>query len=143
MLTYDELMSEIERDSKIDRTDLEGEIIKSPVLLAKYLGYHRRYKTALIRGESIMNQKIRDAAMYYDGKAEPHVYREKPFNLTLTNQPMRDKFLDGDEECCTYKESLDNTEILRSMCDEMIGMLKYRPTHIQTILAIRQFESGA
>ena len=143
MLTYDELMSEIEKDSRIDRTDLEGEIIKSPVLLAKYLGYHRQYKTALIRGESIMNQKIRDAAMYYDGKAEPHAYREKPFNLTLTNQPMRDKFLDGDEGCCTYKESLDNTEILRSMCEEMISMLKYRPTHIQTVLAIRQFESGA
>lgn len=143
MLSYEELYAEIERDSKIDRTDIEGEILKSPVLLAKYMRYHKEYKTALIRGESILNQKIRDAAMYYDGKAEPHVYRDKPFNLTLSNQPMRDKFLDGDEDCCFYRESLDNTEILRSMCEEMIGSLKYRPTHLQTVLEIRKFESGA
>ena len=142
MLSFDELVAEIERDCKVDRTDLEGEILKAPVLLGKYLRYHREYKKALIRGESLMNQKIRDAAMYYDGKAEPSVYRDKPFNLTLTNQPMRDKFLDGDEECCNYKEVLDNTEELRSMCEEMIGMLKYRPNHIQTVLEIRRFESG-
>lgn len=143
MLSYDELTAEIAIDSKIDRTDLEFAIINAPVLLAKYLRYHREYKKALIRGESILNQKIRDAAMYYDGKADPTVYREKPFNLVLTNQPMRDKFLDGDNDCCNYRESLDNTELLRSMCEEMIGMLKYRPTHIQTILEIRKFESGS
>lgn len=142
MLSFEELMEEIEIDSRIDRTDIEGEIIKAPALLAKYLRYHREYKTALIRGETIMNQKIRDAVMYYDGKAEPSTYREKPFNLTLTNQPMRDKFLDADEDCNSYRESLDNTEELRSICAEMVGNLKYRPTHLQTVLEVRRFESG-
>ncbi|AGG58202.1 hypothetical protein VPDG_00041 [Vibrio phage henriette 12B8] len=143
MLTYEELTAEMDRDCKIDRTDIEGEILKAAVLLGKWLKYHREYKTALIRAESVLNQKIRDGAMYYDGKAEPEVYRDKPFNLTLTNQPMRDKFLDADETCCTYRENVDNTEVMRSMCEEMIGMLKFRPSHLQTVLSVRQFESGA
>ena len=40
MLQIDQLLKEIEEDSKINKNDLEYEIIRCHSLLAKYLRYH-------------------------------------------------------------------------------------------------------
>lgn len=143
MLTREELEDEITKDSKVDRTQIALEIHRSTELLGKYLKYHMMFKAAVIRGESILNQKIRDASLYYEGKADPQVYKNKPFNFTLTNQSQRDKFIDSDEECCKYREHVDLANECLYLCENMIQELRYRPRHLETVHNIRVFESGS
>lgn len=143
MLTIDELQVEIDTDCKINRADVAGEILRATSLLAKYLKYHHQYKAAMIRGESILNEKVWEAALYYDGKAEAKVYKERGvYQYTLTNQDQRNKAIDADPICCEYREKVDTAEECRSMCATMIEHLKYRPKHLETVFEVRRFESG-
>ena len=143
MLTYSELISEIEADNRIDKTDLAGEILKCPRLMTKYLKYHYDYKVALIKAESNFNQMILQKQKYYNGQGTTEEYRKRPFNEVVKNQAQMGQYIDADEELCEYREKIDTTTLLKEMCSDMIEQLKYRPTHLNTVQTVRAFESGA
>ena len=143
MLQIDQLLKEIEEDSKINKNDLEYEIIRCHSLLAKYLRYHQEYKFAINRGETIYNELIVSKQKYYNGQAEPGVYRHDPFDITIKNAAELLRFIEGDSEVCTRRELIDNAEEMRNVCSNMIEALKFRPNHLNAILLQRRFESGA
>lgn len=143
MKTYEELMEEIEKDSNINPANLDGEILMVPKLIAKYLRYHHEYKRALSRGETLLKQLVLQRQKYYNGNGTSQEYRDEPFNDIVKNQSQMEAYLDADVKICDLREKIESTDILRSMCQEMLENLKYRSTHLATVQSIRQFNSGA
>lgn len=142
MLTSDELLAEFEKDMELDRSDIQMEVYRTTTLQAKWMRYYYQYKAAMIRAESIMAEKLREAMMYYDGAADASVYRARPFNLELKNQKQKDLFIDSDPDCCAYRERADTAALNLKVCEEMLESLRYRPKHLELVHSVRQFESG-
>jgi len=143
MISNTDLQIEIEVDSCINKLDLEGEILRTPKIFQKYLKYHYDYKVNIARGESLLNAMIIRRIKYYKGQGTADEYRDEPFNENISNQKVLESYLDGDAKLCDYREKIVDLESTRDTIHQMIENLKYRNNSIQTILSIRQFESGA
>jgi hypothetical protein len=143
MMLIEELLAEIEKDSKINQSNLESEIVRCTSLMAKYLRYHRQYKDAIVRMWKRKNECERQKQEYYAGRATSDVYRATPFNLVVKNATEMQRWILSDEEYSNMVVTVELIEDSMSKCELMIEQLKFRPNHIATILDIRKFESGA
>ncbi len=142
LLNEEQLMKELEADSKINSLALSDEIVRSSELLFKWLKYHQFYKRTLSKAESRLNDMILRKTRYYDGHGTPQEYREKPFNEVIRNQTVLGQYVEADPEICTYRENIEAFEGLKEICSEMVNTLKFRNNHLNTIFEIRKFESG-
>jgi hypothetical protein len=143
MYNFEELISEITADSKIDQTNLESEIVKCTSLIAKYLRIHRKYKEGLIQMWAKRDATTLEKQEYYAGRALDYVYKNKPFNLEVKNAVEMKRWMEGDLDLLNMNKVILSVEDQMEKVEMMLEQLKYRPNHIQTILQIRMFESGA
>jgi hypothetical protein len=143
MLSLDELLEEMEADSKIDRTNLEAEILRCPVLFSNWLKYHYDYKAAGIRGESLLADMVVKKQLFYSGAAESSEYRGHPMgHISAKNATEMGRLIDGDKDLCALREQADICNARKEICEHMIESLKFRPNHLKTVLDVRRFESG-
>ena len=80
-MNIDELYSEVERDIKIDDTELDLESIRTPQLHNKYLKIFTKHSLQYKKLQDDYKVLYREKWEYYTGKASPEVYAEKPFEL--------------------------------------------------------------
>ncbi len=143
MVSIDDLLVELDNDSKIDYTNLEAEILKVPKLQSKWLKYHWDYKKASIRGESILANKIVDAQIFYSGQATSDEYKNHyRAHIKAKNSTEMSNLIDADSKLCDYREKLDTAREGMEICKSFLESLKYRPNSLKTILDLRIFESG-
>ncbi len=143
LLDENQLLSELESDSKINPLAISDEIVRSSELLNKWLKYHFWYKKTLSKAESRMNELVIKRTRYYNGEGTSEEYRERPFNEIIKNQTIMGQYIEADPEVCKYREQIEYTEGLKEICFEMINTLKFRSNHLNTIFEIRKFESGS
>lgn len=144
MLTFEQLQAEMEKDSKLDRTNLQEEIFKCISLFSKWLKYHYDYKSAAISGESMLADMVVQKQLFYSGALEASAYKGHPMGyISAKNATEMGRLIDGDKELCALREQADRNEAMRDIASNMVESLKYRPNYIKTILDIRTFESGA
>ena len=96
-MTLEELQEQVDKDLKINDTELDLESLKTPQLHNKYLKHYNNFKLLLTRAESDYKILKRVKWEYYTGKASPQVYQQKPFNLKIMKSDI-DKYLESDEE---------------------------------------------
>lgn len=142
-LTFEELMAEIEKDTDISLTNLEGEIHRATKLMAKYMRYHRQYKQVLVQAWARERELELQKQEYYSGRGTDYEYRQKAFNITVKNATDLKRWIEGDPELSQLRSNIQLTQDMADKCELMIEQLKYRPNHIATMLEIRKFESGA
>ena len=142
MISLQELHDMIELDSKMDRTNLEGEILRCAKLFAKYIKEHFFYKKYVIENESKLNELIVVRMNYYNGNADAQAYRDEPFDMIVKNQKQMETYLEADAKICEQRERVDTAKAARDMIGEMVESVKYRPNHLSTIIEIRKFEQG-
>lgn len=142
-LTFDELIEEIEKDTDISLTNLEGEIHRATKLMAKYMRYHRQYKDILVRAWARERELELQKQEYYSGRGADREYKERPFNITVKNATDLKRWIEGDPDLVQLRSNIKLTEDCMEKVEAMIEQLKYRPNHIATMLEIRKFESGA
>ena len=82
-MTLEELQDLVEKDLKIDDTELDIESLKTPQLHNKYLKLLSRFNLLLKKTDSDYAVLHRNKWEYYMGKSDPKVYREKPFDLKI------------------------------------------------------------
>jgi hypothetical protein len=143
MIKHDALLDEIEKDNKIDQMNLEGEINRCLSLTTKYLRFHREYKQSLVRMWAVRNKKELERQEFYAGRAANKTYRDEPFNIEVKNSTEMRRWIEGDPALVAMDEAIKLAEDSMAVIEGMLDSLKYRPNHIQTILEIRRFESGA
>ena len=82
-MTLEELQQSVDRDLKIDDTELDTESIKIPLLHNKYLQHYNKFSLLLKKSEYEYRVLKRQKWEYYTGKADASVYKEKPFDLKI------------------------------------------------------------
>ena len=90
-MTLEELQQAVNKDFKLDDTELDAESINIPLLHNKYLIHFNKFSLLLKKSEYEHKTMIRDKWEYYTGKADPHVYIISPFLLIV--KPLSHFFL--------------------------------------------------
>ena len=91
------LQEQVDKDLKINDTELDLESLKTPQLHNKYMKHYTKFKLMLAKAETDYSQLKRTKWEYYTGKADASVYAEKPFDLKVLRTDV-DKYIESDDE---------------------------------------------
>ena len=141
-MTLEELQEQVDKDLKINDTELDLESLKTPQLHNKYLKHYNNFKLLLTRAESDYKILKRVKCEYYTGKARPQVYQQKPFNLKIMKSDI-DKNLESDEELIKAKQKIDYLETVVNYLDRTLKIIGGRDWQIRNSIEWRKFTSGA
>lgn len=141
-MTLEELQELVDKDLKINESELDLESLKTPQLHNKYLKHYNNFKLLLTRAESDYKILKRVKWEYYTGKASPEVYKQKPFNLKIMKSDL-DKYLDSDEDLIKSKQKIEYLETVVNYLDRTLKIISGRDWQIRNSIEWRKFTSGA
>ena len=141
-MTLEELQELVDKDLKINDTELDLESLKTPQLHNKYLKEYNNFKLLLSRAESDYKILKRFKWEYYTGKSSPQIYKEKPFNLKIMKSDI-DKYLESDEDLIKAKQKIDYLETVVNYLDRTLKTISSRDWQIRNSIEWRKFTSGA
>jgi len=141
-MTLEELQEQVDKDLKINESELDLESLKTPQLHNKYLKHYNNFKLLMTRAESDYKILKRVKWEYYTGKASPEVYKQKPFNLKIMKSDL-DKYLDSDEDLIKSKQKIQYLETVVNYLDRTLKIVGGRDWQIRNAIEWRKFTSGA
>ena len=141
-MTLEELQELVDKDLKINESELDLESLKTPQIHNKYLKHYNNFKLLMTRAESDYKILKRVKWEYYTGKASPKVYQEKPFNLKIMKSDL-DKYLDSDEDLIKSKQKIQYLETVVNYLDRTLKIVGGRDWQIRNAIEWRKFTSGA
>tara|TARA_E500000178_G_scaffold226618_1_gene223464 strand:+ start:427 stop:855 length:429 start_codon:yes stop_codon:yes gene_type:complete len=141
-MTLEELQELVDKDLKINESELDLESLKTPQLHNKYLKHYNNFKLLMTRAESDYKILKRVKWEYYTGKASPEVYKQKPFNLKIMKSDL-DKYLDSDEDLIKSKQKIEYLETVVNYLDRTLKIISGRDWQIRNSIEWRKFTSGA
>ena len=141
-MNLEELQELVDKDLKINDTELDLEALKTPQLHNKFMKYLTKFKLMLSRAETEYNNIKREKWEYYTGKSPAEVYALKPFDLKILKTDI-DKYLDSDEELQRQKQKVDYLQTTVDFLDRTIRQISNRGFLIKDAIDWRKFTSGA
>ena len=140
-MTFDELQALAEKDLKINDTELDLELLKTPQLHNKYMKFHNQYVNLLKKAEQDLARLTREKWEYYTGKADPSVYQQKPFNIKLL-KPDVDKYLKSDDELIKLEQKVTYVQSVVDYLDRTVKIISNRGFQIKNAIDWKKFTSG-
>ena len=140
-MTLEELQELVEKDVKINDTELDLESLKIPQLHNKYSKFHTKFINLLKKTENERDRLIREKWEYYTGKSAPSVYQTKPFNLKILKQDV-DKYLKSDEDVIRIDQKVTYIQSIVDYLDKTIRIITNRTFQIKNAIEWRKFTSG-
>ena len=141
-MTLEELQQLIDKDLKINDTELDLESLKTPQLHNKYLKHLNNYKLLLSRSQTDYATMKKNKWEYYTGKAPAEVYALKPFDLKILKTDI-DKYLESDVDLQKLKQKVDYLETTVDYLDKIVRQISNRGFTIKNAIDWRKFTSGA
>lgn len=141
-MTLEELQELIDKDLKINDTELDLESLKTPQLHNKYLKHLNNYKLLLSRSQTDYATMKKNKWEYYTGKAPAEVYALKPFDLKILKTDI-DKYLESDVDLQKLKQKVDYLETTVDYLDKIVRQISNRGFTIKNAIDWRKFTSGA
>jgi hypothetical protein len=142
MITLDVIKSQWAEDSVMDRELLDEESLKIPQLHSKYLNYLSDVKLLKIKKEQEYKTLIREKFEYYTGKAEPHVYQEKPFDLKILKQDLA-LYMDSDTEIQLLQTRINYYEEIIYFLEKVLSCINNRGFQIKNSIDWQRFMQGS
>ena len=136
------LQDQVDKDLKINDTELDLESLKTPQLHNKYMKHYTKFKLMLTRAETDYSQVKRQKWEYYTGKADASVYAEKPFDLKVLRTDV-DKYIESDEEMIKAKQKVEFLQAVVDYLDKTSRQITNRTFTIKNAIDWRKFTSGA
>ena len=136
------LQEQVDKDLKINDTELDLESLKTPQLHNKYMKHYTKFKLMLTRAETDYSQVKRQKWEYYTGKADASVYAEKPFDLKVLRTDV-DKYIESDEEMIKAKQKVEYLQAVVDYLDKTLRQITNRTFTIKNAIDWRKFTSGA
>ena len=136
------LQEQVDKDLKINDTELDLESLKTPQLHNKYMKHYTKFKLMLTKAETDYSQLKRTKWEYYTGKADASVYAKKPFNFKLLRQDV-DQYIQSNEEYIKAKQKVDYLQATVDFLDRTIRQITNRTFTIKNAIDWRKFTSGA
>ena len=141
-MNLEEIQELVDKDLKINDSELDLESIKTPQIHNKYMKLLTKFKLMLSRNESEFHIIKKQKWEYYTGKADPGVYAEKPFNLKILRQDV-DKYIDSDEDIIKLKQKSDYLNTVVDFLDRTVRQISNRTFTIKNAIDWKKFISGA
>ena len=141
-MDLEQLQEQVDKDLKINDTELDLESLKTPQLHNQYMKHLTKYKLMLSRAETEYNIMKKEKWEYYTGKADASVYAEKPFDLKILRTDI-DKYLDSDIDLQKQKQKVDYLSTTVDFLDRTIRQIGNRGFTIKNAIDWRKFTSGA
>ena len=136
------LQEQVDKDLKINDTELDLESLKTPQLHNKYMKHYTKFKLMLTRAETDYSQVKRQKWEYYTGNADASVYAEKPFDLKVLRTDV-DKYIESDEEMIKAKQKVEYLQAVVDYLDKTLRQITNRTFTIKNAIDWRKFTSGA
>ena len=140
-MTLEELQQSVNKDFKLDDTELDTESVNIPLLHNKYLIHFNKFSLLLKKSEYEHKSMIRDKWEYYTGKADPSVYQVKPFNIKLL-KPDVDKYIKADEDMIKLEQKVTYVQSVVDYLDRTVKIISNRGFQIKNAIDWRKFTSG-
>ena len=141
-MDLEKLQELVDVDLKINDTELDLESLKTPQLHNKYMKHLTNFKLLLSRAEAELATTKKGLWEYYTGKADPEVYKEKPFQFKLLRQDV-DQYIQSDEEFIRLKHKVDYLNTVVDFLDRTLRQITSRSFLIKDAIDWRKFTSGA
>ena len=136
------LQEQVDKDLKINDTELDLESLKTPQLHNKYMKHYTKFKLMLTKAETDYSILKRQKWEYYTGKADASVYAEKPFDLKVLRTDV-DKYIESDEELIKSKQKKEYLITVVDYLEKTIRQISNRGFTIKNAIDWRKFTSGA
>ena len=141
-MTLEELQIQVNRDFKLDDTELDSESIKIPLLHNKYLQHLNKFSLLLKKAEYDHKLLVREKWEYYTGKADASVYQEKPFDLKVLKADVH-IYIDSDEELQKADQKVAYLNVVVKYLEQVLRSINNRTFVIKNAIEWKKFTSGA
>jgi len=141
-MTLEELQQSVDRDFKLDDTELDAESIKIPLLHNKYLIHFNKFSLLLKKAEYEHKTMIKDKWEYYTGKANPGVYKEKPFDIKVLKSDVH-IYMDSDPELQRADQKVAYLNQIVKYLEQVLRGVNNRSFLIKNAIEWKKFTSGA
>ena len=135
------------RDSEI-KMQLDESSRETPLLHAKYLELLSTTKLQLKRAEFQQKVLLKDKWLYYNGKMDEDMLKEKgwnpdPFNGLKILKGEMEHYYDSDPEIQESEAKIQYLKTIIDTLEEIVSNLNWRHQTIGNMIRWRQFEAGA
>ena len=141
-MTLEELQIQVNRDFKLDDTELDSESIKIPLLHNKYLQHLNKFSLLLKKAEYDHKLLVREKWEYYTGKADASVYQEKPFDLKVLKADVH-IYIDSDEELQKADQKVAYLNVVVKYLEQVLRSINNRTFLIKNAIEWKKFTSVA
>ena len=141
-MTLEELQIQVNRDFKLDDTELDSESIKIPLLHNKYLQHLNKFSLLLKKAEYDHKLLVREKWEYYTGKADSSVYQEKPFDIKVLKADVH-IYIDSDEELQKADQKVAYLNVVVKYLEQVLRSINNRTFLIKNAIEWKKFTSGA
>ena len=141
-MKIDDIKTQLEKDKKIDHTQLDTESLRIPELAVKYQQMAHDEALRLRFLEKEYNVAKYNRWMYYTGKADPEVYNKEPFDHKVLKSDIN-IFLDSDLILNEIQDKIiAQTEKLKLVV-EAGKVMQNKSFNIKNALEHQKFMGGA
>ena len=141
-MTLEELQQSVNKDFKLDDTELDTESVNIPLLHNKYLIHFNKFSLLLKKSEYEHKTMIRDKWEYYTGKADPHVYQQRPFDIKVLKADVH-IYMDSDPELQKADQKVAYLNQIVKYLEQVLRSVNNRTFLIKNAIEWKKFTSGA
>jgi len=140
-MNIEELYNDVERDLKIDDTELDLESIRTPQIHNKYLKLYTKHSLQYKKLHDDYKVLYRAKWEYYCGKASPDVYRENPFELKVLKADVG-IYLDADIELQQIGQKVAYAKQITDYLERILREINNRNWTIRNTIEWKKFIHG-
>ena len=140
-MNIDELYTEVERDIKIDDTELDLESIRTPQLHNKYLKLFTKHSLQYKKLQDDFKVLYRVKWEYYTGKASPKVYEENPFELKVLKTDIG-IYLEADKDLQQLGQRMAYAKQIVEYLERILREINNRNWTIRNTIEWKKFLHG-
>ena len=141
-MTLEELQQSVNKDFKLDDTELDTESVNIPLLHNKYLIHYNKFSLLLKKAEYDHKSMIRDKWEYYTGKADPSVYQENPFDIKVLKADVH-IYMDSDPDLQKADQKVAYLNQIVKYLEQVLRSVNNRTFLIKNAIEWKKFTSGA
>jgi len=140
-MNIEELYDEVEKDLKIDDTELDLESIRTPQLHNKYLKLYTKHSLQLKKLNDDYKVLYRLKWEYYTGKAPPEVYASNPFDLKILKADIG-IYLDSDNDLQQLSQRQAYAKEITNYLEKILREINNRNWTIRNTIEWKKFIHG-
>lgn len=140
-MTLDEIKEMAKKDLTIDKTDLIGASIDTPIMANKYYCLLLDEKKVL----NVMEQKLlslyKETFEYYNGSADAEVYIKRPLGKKILKGEI-DRYINADPTYQSFITKIKNLEEKVKYLDFLVKQFNNRGFTIKNMIDEKKFANG-